>query len=354
MDNSTIESYLGKINSNIKHKNNNFFNIKCPLCNEGHSTHKARGYVLLGKEVPVYFCHNCLQEGISFRNFLFEVNPDVASSWDKLVRKEHVSGYKQRKNEFKETQKLFSTTNTLPDTPQELEKERKEDTPVYSLNNPKKVFFDTLEFRKGDFKKQYDIHLLDDDVKAYLIGRGFTSEDFKYFLYQRDLNAIITPFWYNIEEGLVYGFQSRSLEQKFFFNQNYEVNPKVWNLYECLSLPKGTKVYVFEGVFDAISTSLEHKIAVIGKTVGKEILNEFKQRGIELVFCTDNDETGRASAIRYSKEGYSVLVHSKKMKLKDFNEMLQYGFSKELITEYILTNIHKPKMAMYKLRLDRR
>ena len=91
------EKYLISIHAKVRTSNNKHINIKCPLCGEGKSTHKARGYVLLGSDHITYFCHNCLSEGISFYNFLAQVDSAVATDYRLETRNKKSRNYQIKK-----------------------------------------------------------------------------------------------------------------------------------------------------------------------------------------------------------------------------------------------------------------
>ena len=154
-------------------------------------------------------------------------------------------------------------------------------------------------------------------------------------------NSIIIPL-YN-ENFEWYGFYSRNIsEKKFCTYMNPENNSyKVWNFF---NVDKEKPVYIFEGIFDALSaiqSGLSNCIACLGAQLPDERLKELK----EPVFCLDNDRTGLLNMLKYTKRGYKVLIHSETE--KDCNEMLKAGKN---VKDIILNNIYEGVLAQVKIK----
>ena len=81
---------------------------------------------------------------------------------------------------------------------------------------------------------------------------------------------------------------------------------------------KDKPVYIFEGIFDAISSGKTNIIALMGAKLPDERLKELKYP----VFCLDNDRTGKMNAIQYAKQGHQIYVQPKQYSEKDFNELM--------------------------------
>ena len=309
-----IKYYLQKINAKIKQENKHFINIKCPICNEGHSPYKSRGYILLDGDHEVYYCHNCTQTGISIYNFLSQVNTQVAEEYKQDMRKEKlhiiqdtVSYKNQIKNIFKETPK----ENTLFDVKQFTDA-------IYTV-------------QEKDYN--YPLSELTEEALIYLLNRGFTREEVKDFKFCKKSNDVVIPFWYNKNLNEVYGMQMRNITEKRFHIQIFD-NPKVWNAPYCLTLPKGTDIYAFESVFDAISTGLKNSISILGRTASDEVIEMFKD--YNLIFALDADKSGDESIYKYAKQGFKCVVHEKDMyNFKDYNKLRELGVSVEEIQKYI-------------------
>jgi len=182
----------------------------------------------------------------------------------------------------------------------------------------------------------------------YLQSRKIDEKFYHYFrsLEEND-ELIMMPLFYN--KDFIFGYQVRFITKKQYRTSLYtEKLPKIWGLdrLDNSSTDKDSKIYVFEGIFDALSVDLK-SIAVLGSDFSKTIEHN-KSR---FVMCFDNDETGIKKAIKYSEMGYSVLVHPKSFKYKDMNSALVDGWRLEDTTSYVLENIMSPKMANFKLRM---
>lgn len=162
----------------------------------------------------------------------------------------------------------------------------------------------------------------------YLNGRGITynKELFGEWFYGfQDLNidetlypitnSIIIPL-YN-EDREMYGFYSRSTKDKKFITYMHENNIgyKVWNWF---NIDKELPVYIFEGIFDAISSGKKNIIALLGAKLPDERLKELKNP----VFCLDNDPTGWKNSIHYAQLGYNIFIQPSSYIEKDMNNLL--------------------------------
>ena len=109
---------------------------------------------------------------------------------------------------------------------------------------------------------------------------------------------------------------------------------KLWNLY---NVNVNETVYVFEGIFDALSAyhaGIKNVIACCGATPPENIIKSFN----DVVFCLDNDRTGIINSIKYLKNGYKVVDWQNNF--KDCNEMLKKGVDIKQEIEYnVVRNI---------------
>jgi len=127
-------------------------------------------------------------------------------------------------------------------------------------------------------------------------------------------DAIVIPLYY---KDCMYGFYSRSIKDKSFYTymNNSNVGYKIFNWF---NINKSEDVYIFEGIFDAISSSLQNSIALLGAKLNDDRLAELKQP----VFVLDNDKTGLLNAISYSKLGHRVYIQPDNYNEKDMNELM--------------------------------
>jgi hypothetical protein len=242
-------------------------------------------------------------------------------------------------------------------------------SPVLTINEVKKK--NTLSI----FDKPSSLIMPNHDVVNYIKSRGFTKEilsnpsnkDFKVFLSQgiislpnkngkngkngnKDImlkDYIIIPL---LENGKWYGFYSRSIHTKKFHTYIPEENTgyKLWNFF---NVNKKDTVYIFEAIFNAMSTSFP-AIACLGSDIDEERLKELSKP----VFVFDNDETGRNKALKYANKGYPVVVYPNEMRfnqdLKDINDFLKHNYTVADIDKFIIDNTYSGILAITLLTLQ--
>ncbi len=153
-------------------------------------------------------------------------------------------------------------------------------------------------------------------------------------------NSVIIPLYFDNE---MYGFYSRSIKDKMFCTYNNEMNIgfKVWNWFK---VDKTKPVYIFEGIFDAISSGLTNIIALMGAKLPDDRLNELSHP----VFCLDNDKTGFLNSIKYANLGKMVFVQPNELKEKDMNELkLNHNIN---IPELIKGNLYSGISAVVRIK----
>jgi len=161
----------------------------------------------------------------------------------------------------------------------------------------------------------------------YLLKRGIQYDKNKfgkwYFGYQdlmidgilyKITNSIVIPLY--SEKYEFYGFYSRSINSKNFITYNHPDNIgfKIWNWFD---IDKELPVYIFEGIFDAISSGKTNIIAALGAKIPSERIKELKSP----VFVLDNDKTGFKNSIEYAKQGFTVYIQPDNIHEKDMNEV---------------------------------
>lgn len=188
----------------------------------------------------------------------------------------------------------------------------------------------------------------------YLEKRGFSyNEELfgKWYFGYQDLkigetiypitNSIIIPLYYNKE---MYGFYSRNIYKKDFYTYNPEQNIgfKVWNWF---NIDKNKPVYIFEGIFDAMSSGLTNIIALMGAKIPEDRLKELKKP----VFVLDNDKSGFINSLEYANKGYDVYIQPNEYIEKDMNE-LKLNHPKIKPKSIIMNNIFTGIMAEVRIK----
>jgi len=293
-----------------------YLNYRCPICGDSHKNKfKKRGYALKknAHESAVFVCHNCSYSN-SFYSMLQAVDLKLASEYLQEIKGNKKKEFMNRKNE------LDVFTKTEPKKIEEKKLEIPDNVEIYS--------------------DPYKVTSLTDEAKSYLLEQRCLDEsDLKHFYSIPKLNAIIVFLTY---KGNLIGYQVRWITQKRFFNHVNEDAPKIWNL-DIVDDKKD--IYIFESIFDALSSGIENSVAALGSSYPNPTKN--------LIFCMDNDKTGIEKGIKYSALGCKILVHNEQFPFKDFNEALVAGVSKEKLSKYINANVLCARLANKKLRLLR-
>lgn len=282
---------------------------KCPVCGDSRSGRKARLHLYNKGTVTNVNCFNgdCPVENKTVYSFLRDFYPALLNQY--------------KKENFGNTVKNLANGNT--DVFASLKKEEpKKESPV--LVQDFSPFLTNINEAP--------------QALEYIKKRGFEYNESKYgkwYYGHQDLkigetlyqitNSLVIPLYY---DGEMYGFYSRNIANKTFYtymNDN-NIGYKIWNWF---NIDKNKPVYIFEGIFDAISSGLDNIIALMGAKLPDDRLKELK----EPVFVLDNDKTGLLNSIKYVNMGYKVYVQPINFVEKDMNELM----------------INHPEEKMYKL-----
>jgi hypothetical protein len=155
-------------------------------------------------------------------------------------------------------------------------------------------------------------------------------------------NSVVIPLYDDAQR--MYGFYSRSIKYKNFITYMHENNfgYKIWNWF---NIDKELPVYIFEGIFDAISSGKKNIIALMGAKIPEERLKELKNP----VFCLDNDKTGWQNGVYYSSLGYNIFIQPDLYIEKDMNNILQ-NHPELNISQMINDNIYTGISAQIRLK----
>lgn len=292
--------------SRIKHETPTDITVRCPICGDSKkSRNKARMHLYMRNGKALVNCFNeCSCTNKTVYKFLKDYYPNLLENY-----KQETFG--NRIKEIKELDFSGGVGFELIDTPEE---------------KPKTLFDLSQYFEKSE--RVYD----------YIESRGL---DWSPTLGEVYLGKKITlnGKFYNIDDFIViplycgdkwYGFYSRSMKEHRFQTFIIDEGFKLWNFY---NIDKSKTIYVFEGIFDALSvynSGITNVVACLGATPPLSLLD-----GLDVVFCFDNDRTGYLNSIKYLKKGFKVLCYPENIKEKDMNEILKTGVN---IKDLILNN----------------
>lgn len=292
--------------SRIKHESPTDITVRCPICGDSKkSRNKARMHLYIRNGKALVNCFNeCSCTNKTVYKFLKDYYPNLLENY-----KQETFG--NRIKEIKELDFSGGVGFELIDTPEE---------------KPKTLFDLSQYFEKSE--RVYD----------YIESRGL---DWSPALGEVYLGKKITlnGKFYNIDDFIViplycgdkwYGFYSRSMKEHRFQTFIIDEGFKLWNFY---NIDKSKTIYVFEGIFDALSvynSGITNVVACLGATPPLSLLD-----GLDVVFCFDNDRTGYLNSIKYLKKGFKVLCYPENIKEKDMNDILKTGVN---IKDLILNN----------------
>jgi hypothetical protein len=299
-------------------------NAKCCICGDStKNKNKKRLHLYTKKSMDydVINCFNCNWTGNMY-SFLKENFPSLYNSYKKEIQESTLNSIASLKDVS-----LSLRSNTEP---------IKQDVKLFDIPSN---FIDI----------KTNIQML-----RYIISRKIKPTGIWYFsneLFHTKINLrdfLIIPLTKNDK---MYGFYSRKITSKFFFTWIPDENMgyKIWNWF---NINKSKPVYVFEGIFDALSSGLENIISILGADLNEERVKELK----DPIFCFDNDSTGKMKAKKYSKLGFKVLIWPLNYKgidlenIKDMNDLMRIT-SKEFCSDLILNNTFSGLVATIKLKL---
>ena len=149
-------------------------------------------------------------------------------------------------------------------------------------------------------------------------------------------NSIVIPIYYaNKYKGLYV----RNLIEKNFYILLQDNAEKIWSTSDQLEV-------ITEGIWDALSTGFVN----VGAMLGADLSQEYLDLNKTAVFAFDNDKTGVRKSIKYALLGYKIFVWPE-IPFKDFNEMVQKGWSTQDIKKMILDNTWSGLLATTRLKM---
>jgi DNA primase len=321
--------------SNLGYQRDNDYVAKCDVCGDSSKKKNEKRLHLYKKESYDSDSINCFNCGYTANmySYLRDHHTDLLQSY-------------MQETSYSKIENLSSSSNKNNFNNVLIIKEIKNKNILYTFDKPK------------------ELHNPNQEVINYLRSRGFTKDillsknkntKFNIFLskgimkledkeiYLKDY--IIIPLY---ENDKWFGFYSRSIYTKTFHTYIPDKNSgyKLWNYF---SVNKKDTVYIFEAIFNALSTTLPG-IACLGSDIDIDRLKELSKP----VFVFDNDSTGRSKSTKYAKLGYNIFIWPDKIKEKDINDLLKAGWSIQDIDNLIVSNVFSSIIAITKLKLQLR
>jgi len=158
---------------------------------------------------------------------------------------------------------------------------------IKELELPKSMKF-FVEVREGFLRSR---------AYGYLVNRGIPDSSIKELGYVCDgdseyNNRIIIPFY---ENGRIVYFQARDFTGKSFlrYKNPTGVSSKQF-IYNIDKIEEGGTVFIFEGLFDALSLDRQVGTAMLSADLNKtQAIKILDKAPSKIVFVPDNDETGK-------------------------------------------------------------
>jgi len=369
--------------------------VSCPHCREGRSwgrKHRLHLYIKPGYDTAAINCFNC---GLSTNmyGYLKEFHPNEFVSYRKAVAGRGFAELRMahEKEDLLKTEELdFSNVDIGIDLNTPLEKK---------VIEPKKTLLPTDGFEEGEVPMDmstirgmdfgFDISTtptikektklvaplvvnpnlpnlvtpvsnltkLPDEAVTYINNRGLEVQE--HWLYSGKNNKIrFNNTDIVLSEYIIvplrmgdkwYGFQALAWKQKKFFVYLVTGNTS-WKVENWSAIDKEKPVFIFESVYDRLSSGFQNSIAVLGSNLHDDRLKQLK----EPIFCLDNqnvDEKSIEESMKYLKQGYKCFLWpSGSDKFKDTNDLRKKNVPYEKIQTMINNNTYHGIKGILKLK----
>lgn len=315
-------------------KDDNIWNMRCPLCGDSRkSKTKARGYILGKGGKFMYTCHNC-NVSMPFGRFLEQVDP---------------AAYEQyRRETFLER---VGTTDRIVEPAPDISK----------FITPKFIKYTAL----ADLRKISQLEL-NHPARRYVVKRNippamhsklFYAPKFKtwtnklkpdkFDLSKKDEPRLVIPF---VDQGgNLFGYQGRAffdVEPRYITIILDEEKPRVYGL-DRIDLKQ--QVYVVEGPID--SMFLHNCLAMGGAHLDKTTTQiGLKPERTTVVYDNEPRNKDIVAAIEKAiDKGYNVCIWPEDIQHKDINDMINSGMTSQQIEQLIDSNTYRDLLAKMKL-----
>jgi hypothetical protein len=315
-------------------KDDNIWNMRCPLCGDSRkSKTKARGYILGKGGKFMYTCHNC-NVSMPFGRFLEQVDP---------------AAYEQyRRETFLER---VGTTERIVEPAPDISK----------FITPKFIKYTAL----ADLRKISQLEL-NHPARRYVVKRNippamhsklFYAPKFKtwtnklkpdkFDLSKKDEPRLVIPF---VDQGgNLFGYQGRAffdVEPRYITIILDEEKPRVYGL-DRIDLKQ--QVYVVEGPID--SMFLHNCLAMGGAHLDKTTTQiGLKPERTTVVYDNEPRNKDIVAAIEKAiDKGYNVCIWPEDIQFKDINDMINSGMTSHQIEQLIDSNTYRDLLAKMRL-----
>ncbi len=244
----------------------------------------------------------------------------------------YLNQYKQAT--FKKTIQNLKETESLKDIMDSVKKKTQKESQESQKEIPLTKLFGKAKDNEECLRYLKERKITPSDDWYFSKEKFFEYQGKSYYL----LDYLLIPI-YN-QDHKYRGFYSRSIHEKRFSTFLLPDTEKIW-----LKNPDKIPEIITEGIFDALSTGFLNPGAMLGASLSQEYIKTLPKN---VIIATDNDPTGIKKALGFLDKGFKVFVWPD-VKEKDFNEMLQIGYTKTYIKQFILDNTQEGVMGKIKL-----
>lgn len=306
---------------NFKQKSQNYYNFSCPICGDSKKDpRKARGYVLLHKNLLMYKCHNC---GLScnFGNLLKRVDSNLYSEYV-------LERYKENPSKYVDHAKLPVVETPLPVVElmdDIMDKAQRLDS--LPITHPALSYIVKRKIPKSQWKLLYFVPKF----------KKFTNGIKKQFSnLEGDHPRLIIPFFN--EHGKVFAYQARAFGDEIPKYYTIKLDENEEKIYGLDRIDYSKRILVVEGPIDSLF--LPNCIAVSGASFDTPSIRALATNA---TIVMDNEPRNKEIVKQfgnYIKDGFTVCIWPDSTQEKDVNDMVKAGIPVETIVETINSNTY--------------
>lgn len=319
--------FITRIGSDLKkfHSKGRVFNFRCPFCGDSKTdSRKCRGYLYTKKTEWFYRCFNC-NKGVSFQNFLYEVNPALYREYKMALFKDNAPVCEEVKPDVEEN---------IPQYDLDILKSNL--IPVNKLpeNHPALLYLEDRLIPKNRYR---EIYFVDDLMK---VKDAFNSYDEVKF---RKEPRIVLPV-INKEKHIV-GLITRSIDPDTKLRYvNLKADNDQPQLFGLHSVKEDRDIRVTEGAFD--SFFVKNSIAASNLNLGG-LTSLFPKEKLVLIFDNQPRHEEVVSVMKDAiDKGFRIVIWPPDIIGKDINDMVKNGITN--IDNIIDNNTYTGIMARMK------
>ena len=317
-DNVAIPFFLNNIDQ--AHKAADSYNGRCIVCGDSQTDkYKKRFYMYKKGGKWAVYCHNC-EYSSSLNYFIKTYYPN---SYDAI--KSQIVGTMFKKEEKIDLKGII-----------EANKSRKRTVDAF-------IKKDCISLKGATEEKI--VKVID-----YLKNRRIPQSIIDSFYYcasgKRYKDRLIIPFYRNSKP---YYFQARATSNKQspkylnWKSEEYAEKPE----YNEFNVDKDKPTYLTEGIFDSLF--VENSICLQGVKVSDDKILALENKYPNIVYCFDNDESGRFWTEKLLKKKRTCFVWPGEYNVKDLNE-LAMELKVDDLTDFVKKNTFEGVLGLLHLR----